>query len=71
MPRKNKPEWEKKLQSNWQMLFGLAIVLLAIAYGFASWAIDSGNWVHYLLTIVFLVWAAKEIKRGIKVLLHK
>lgn len=57
--------------SSWPMLFGFALVLLAIAYGFASWAIDSGNWIHYLLTIVFLVWAAKEIKRGIRVLLHK
>jgi hypothetical protein len=71
MPRKNKPEWEKRFMNSWQMLFCFALVLLLIAYGFASWAIDSGNLLHYLLTIVFLVWAAKEIKRGIKVLLHK
>jgi hypothetical protein len=65
MPAKNKPEWEKKLQSSWPMLLGLAAVLLLIAYGFISWAIDSGNWLHYLLAIVFLVWAAKEIKRAV------
>lgn len=36
-------------------LLVFAIVELAITYGFASWAIDSGNLWLYLLGIIFLV----------------
>jgi hypothetical protein len=33
----------------------LGLVELALAYGAASWAIDSGNLLVYLLTLVLLV----------------
>lgn len=69
--KKSKPAWVTKLQSSWLMLFGLAAVLLLVAYGFASWAIDSGNLLHYALAIIFLAWGIKEITRGVKVLFHK
>ena len=71
MAKKHKYAWEEKLKNSWLMLLGLALVLFAIAYGFSSWAIDSGNWLHYLLAIVFIVWGCKEIKRAVMVLIHK
>ena len=71
MAKKHNYRWEEKLKSSWPMLFGLALVLWLVAYGFASWAIDSGNWLHYVLSIVFIVWGFKEIKRGLMVLFHK
>lgn len=36
--------------------YGLfALIELALAYVFISWAIDSGNWLDYLLALVFTV----------------
>lgn len=36
--------------------YGLfALVELALAYLFISWAIDDGNWIDYLLALVFAV----------------
>jgi type IV secretory pathway TrbL component len=36
--------------------YGLfALVELALAYLFMSWAINDGNWLDYLLAIIFLV----------------
>lgn len=35
--------------------FVFGLVELAIAYGFASWAIDNGSLLLYVLTIIFLV----------------
>lgn len=32
-----------------------ALIELALAYVFISWAIDSGNWLDYLLALVFTV----------------
>ena len=44
---------------NWHQtrtgLLGFAIVELLLAYGAASWAIDSGNLLLYLATIILLV----------------
>lgn len=36
-------------------LFVFASVQLALAYGFISLAIDRGNFLYYLLTIIFMV----------------
>lgn len=43
------------------LLFGL--IELAIAYGFASLAIDRGNLWWYLLTLVFLVGALQNFTK--------
>lgn len=71
MAKKHKYQWEERLHNSWPLLFGLAFVLLLVAYGFASWAIDSGNLLHYALAIIFIAWSFKEIHRGAKVLFHK
>ncbi len=41
------------------LLFGL--VELAIAYGFASLAIDKGNFFYYFLALVFLIGALQNL----------
>jgi hypothetical protein len=42
-------------------LSALSAVELLLAYGFASWAIDSGNLWLYLLTAIFLVGSLKNL----------
>ncbi|HVV25489.1 MAG TPA: hypothetical protein VHC21_00445 [Candidatus Saccharimonadales bacterium] len=50
---------------NWHQtklgLFVFGIVELAIAYGFASLAINSGSLWWYLLTLIFLVGALQNL----------
>jgi hypothetical protein len=46
------------------------IVELAIAYGFASLSIDRGNFLYYLLGLVFLFGALRNFVKLIGVLFH-
>ena len=61
----------KKLHNWHQTKIGLLIfglIELAIAYGFASLAIDRGNFLWYLLALIFLVGClAKSIQVNRKV----
>ena len=41
------------------LVFGL--VELAVAYGFVSLAIDRGNWLWYILTLIFLVGGLRNL----------
>jgi hypothetical protein len=50
------------------LIFGL--VELAIAYGFASLAIDRGNAIWYLLLLVFLVGALQNFLNLLKKVIH-
>jgi hypothetical protein len=58
-------ELEKWLKVWWARLL-LGLVFMAVAYGFASWAIDSGNLLHYALTFVFLYFGVAHFARGIR-----
>jgi len=71
MANKSKPDWERKLMNNRWIFFVLAVVFVAIAYGFASLAINYGSSWQYALAIIFLIWAAKELKRGMTNLIRK
>jgi hypothetical protein len=51
-------------------LFIMFLVELAIAYGFASLAIDRGNLWWYFLTIAFFIGAIKNFYRLIGACLH-
>jgi len=42
---------------NWGIRVGLALAFLLLAYGFASLAIDSGNFLEYAATIASLWYA--------------
>jgi hypothetical protein len=59
---------EQKLMEKWWVRAVVALVLAAIAYGFASLAIDTGALWQYALAIVFLVWAFLQAKRSAKAL---
>jgi hypothetical protein len=50
------------------LFFG--IVELAIAYGFVSLAIDRGNLLWYLLTLIFFVGALQNLSKLIGKLIH-
>lgn len=57
------------LNSVWTRL-GAAVVGLVLSYAFASRAIDTGSYWHYLASLVFLVLsiklAAQAVKKAIK-----
>ena len=69
--KKNKSAWEEKWMANNWFLLGWAVVFLAIAYGFASLAINYAGLWQYILAIVFLYLAFKEFKRIVLNLVHK
>jgi len=52
----------------WWIRAVLALVFVGLAYGFASWAIDSGAWLTYGLAFFFLVWAFVQLKHGVRYL---
>lgn len=51
-------------------LLVFAVIELAIAYGFASWAIDNGNLWLYLLAIVFLIGFFQNLVKLIWKIVH-
>lgn len=50
------------------LVFGL--VELALAYGFASLAIDRGNFLYYLLAFIFLIGTLQNLFKLIGKLIH-
>lgn len=59
---------DQKLINTWWAQILMALVFLAVAYGSASLAIDSGNLFEYALTLFFLV---LTIKTTIRVVRHR
>jgi predicted tellurium resistance membrane protein TerC len=57
---------EKKQQQAWWVPVVIALVLLGLSYGFASWAIDSGRLTVYALTFIFLYFGVSYLVRGIR-----
>jgi hypothetical protein len=43
-----------------------ALVELALAYGFASWAIDSGRIIAYVLSVLFFVGGLRNLFKVFK-----
>lgn len=54
-----------KSRSPWQMRL-IGTIELLVAYGFVSWAIDSGSLLHYGLGLGFLVASIKLTARSFK-----
>ncbi|MEX2006733.1 MAG: hypothetical protein WD877_00955 [Candidatus Saccharimonadales bacterium] len=48
---------EQKLMHRWWVAGLLALVFLAVAYGFISLALDSGSWLEYATGLFFFGWA--------------
>jgi hypothetical protein len=51
-------------------LLVFALIELAVAYGFASLAIDRGNPLYYLLTLIFLVGSLQNFMKLIRNFFH-
>lgn len=51
------------------LIFG--VMELAVAYGFFSLSIDRGNFVWYLLTLIFLAGSIQNLIRFVKALIKK
>lgn len=61
-----------KLQAlGWRLDILLAGMLLAAAYGTASWAIDSGSLWAYLMTFVCLAWSVLRMVSATRKILHE
>ena len=50
----------------WWVRAILAVAAVVVAYGFASLAIDSGNWFEYFAAIIFLWYAVHNGIRTVR-----
>lgn len=69
--RVNRQSKEQNLMHRWWARAVLALVFASLAYGFASWAIDSGAWLAYGLTIFFAGWSLVQLKKSARYLLSR
>jgi branched-subunit amino acid transport protein AzlD len=60
-------EWKQTRKG----LLTVGVLELLIAYGFASWAIDSGSLWLYLLTAIFLVGALQNLFKLIRLVVNR
>lgn len=62
---------QPKMMGIWwvRALFGLTF--LSLSYGFVSWAIDSGNLLHWALGLFFLGWAANDLIQSVRLALDR
>ena len=63
----NRPATPLATPSKW-LLLGLAVGWGFLAYGFASWAIDSGSLWHYFFTFVSFYFLISYLQRFVKAL---
>lgn len=49
----------------WALILG--VVMLLISYGIGSRSLDTGSWQQYILTLIFLMFAANRIIHVVKV----
>jgi len=59
---------EQGLMHVWWVSGLLALAFLALAYGFISLAIDSGNMLEWAVGWGFLAWAALQFGRSLRLL---
>jgi hypothetical protein len=64
--RVNKRTYGPAVMNQWWGRALVALVFIVLAYGFASLAINSGNLLEYLITLVLLWWAVKHAVRAIR-----
>ncbi len=57
---------EQALMQRWWIRAIVALAFTGLAYGFASLAINSGNLLEYLITLVFLWWAIRHAVRAVR-----
>lgn len=62
---------EQVLMNQWWVRGIVAVAFIGLAYGFASLAIDSGNWLEYIAAVVLLWWGVKHAYRSVRFVLAR
>ena len=57
---------EQVMMNQWWVRAVIAVAFILLAYGFASLAIDSGNWLEYLAAILLVWWGVKHAVRAVR-----
>lgn len=57
-------------QRTWQGLLLTIIIEAGLAYGFASWSIDSGSLFLYAVTLLFILGVVRNLTKLILVFIH-
>lgn len=57
---------EQKLLRVWWVCALLAVVFLGLSYGFVSLAIDSGNFLQWMIGFFFFGWAFVQLVRSVR-----
>lgn len=57
---------QPKVMSTWWVRALFAVIFLSLAYGFVSWAVDSGSMLHWALGLFFLGWAISDVIHSIR-----
>lgn len=52
--------------ATWYVKLLVGIVSATVAYGFGSWAVDSGRIMAYSLALVFLLFSINRLAAGVK-----
>ena len=68
MARKTK---QQMMMRTWWVRGLLAIAMLLLAYGFASLAIDSGNWLEYIITIILVWFGIKDLLLSVRLVFSR
>lgn len=58
--RVSRKSHEQVLMHQWWVRALIAVAFIGLAYGFASLAIDSGNWLEYVAAILLAWWGVKH-----------
>jgi hypothetical protein len=59
---------QQMMMRSWWIRGLLALAFLLLAYGFASLAIDSGNWLEYAITIVLVWFGVKDLFLSVRLI---
>lgn len=57
--------------ATWYVQLLAGVVSATIAYGFGSWAVDSGKIMAYVLALVFLIFSINRLAAGVKTIFGK
>ena len=64
--RVSRKSHQQQLMHRWWVRGLIALAFIALAYGFASLAIDSGNLLEYVITLAFVWWAVHHTIRAVR-----
>jgi hypothetical protein len=63
--------YQNSIGDYWYKRLGLAALLILVAYGLASWAINNGSLLLYVITIVLTYFAIGNIVKAVRLILYR